>query len=798
MANWRHRRGGWGAVIRDRLYYRVIRVAWELPAAAGAVVTGYLAWGAWVSAHNPGWLDISQAWWRVGLRPGNSQAVLALVGLWIVALFLYRRPRRSLPQVVGLAAIVTMVAIGGVLGTASLIPCRGGQSGAAVAAWVLGLFVGSSPSVYPSHACPGQPPLALQVGQASCLAAILTGALAAAVLWRQPVDRLRASLVRDAIVFTGLDPMTIPLLSRLAEHRRPGSVVVIEPDGAHPLLGEARAASARILIGDPASPRVLAPVVAGGGRGRGVSYLYALREDVDDNEAVLAAAHEVLRYQRLDPERPPHLIARIDDPWRADLWRGWHYGTSSWAFQDALSAPEATACALMNQVARSGARQLVLCGDSTLALAILLELARRSWERQGLIEAAAIGRAADPDAAVPDEAEQHELALLSVDRVVLVDQRATDLRNEYFVVSPHSSGGQELQVSASPGPWQDQDRLLAVLDDTAPGDAAVVIATVPDDDDMRELTRVARLHPGVAVLVLASDGAGDGRPRFDRLHRFGRSLLVDGELPEDTWTRIARHWHECYRLSHPPAPGNPRTVTGRPWAELDEFVREDSILQLRSIMTAAVACGRRWAPRRSVVPGSFLELSDRDLEEIARAEHTRWYRRRRAAGWTAGDEHGGESGRAANSDARVSLGLVRWDSLPADTRASNIDSVRWQLAQLEELGFMPTVPEGGPPGAAGFERIGVAGTERQTGTVVAWQVSEGLVLRTRHGRALARPGDWVVEGRHGDRWPVADEEFRRSYKPRDTSRRDTLFGRLSDRPGRKPPAGDDRQAARLE
>jgi hypothetical protein len=31
------------------------------------------------------------------------------------------------------------------------------------------------------------------------------------------------------------------------------------------------------------------------------------------------------------------------------------------------------------------------------------------------------------------------------------------------------------------------------------------------------------------------------------------------------------------------------------------------------------------------------------------------------------------------------------------------------------------------------------------------------------GRAIAQPGDWVVEGRRGERWPVTDGQFRRSY-----------------------------------
>ena len=103
---------------------------------------------------------------------------------------------------------------------------------------------------------------------------------------------------------------------------------------------------------------------------------------------------------------------------------------------------------------------------------------------------------------------------------------------------------------------------------------------------------MARLHPDIPVFVLTSEGAGTTGAIFDLLHPFQRALLVDGEVPEDTWTRVARHWHECYRLSHPPGrPLTRRTLTSRPWTELDDFIRQDNILQLRSIMTAVVAAG---------------------------------------------------------------------------------------------------------------------------------------------------------------------------------------------------------------
>ena len=812
-----------GAVMAIRLGKVEVnrRAAWVLPAVLGAVVTGYLAWGAWVSAHDPKWPYASPVWWRAWLQPDSDRTLLVVIAVWLLAWLVYSWPRRLQPALVTMAAIVSMVAIGGALSTASLIPCRGGQTKTAVVAWLLGLYLGNAPSVYGQPgSCPGNPPLALQLGEVVCLAATLVGALAAAaVLWRKPVSRLRARAVSDATVFTGLDAMTMPVLQQLAMAGRPNRIIVIEPDITHPMLDEARATGARIMIGDPASERVLQPVLAGW-RGCALSYLYALRQDVQENEAVLAAAHRILRRYQPHPERQPHLIARIDDPRHANHWRGWRCGTSSQWFEDALSAPEVTASALVNEIFRIRARQLLLCGDSALALAILLELARRCWERRGLIEAAAAGHAAYPDAVDPaeiraadgaDGAAPHALAPHPLECVLLMDRRAEDLRREYLATSAHCTDGAPPQVTAQPQPWKEE--LLATLDAMVPdaaAETAVVIADALSEDGMHEAGRVARLHPGVPVFVLTSDGAGSSGAIFDLLHPFQRTLLVDGETLEDTWTRVARHWHECHRLRRPPVPGDPKTHTSRPWADLDHFIRQDNILQLRSVMTAVVARGRRWVPRRAVPSGSFIELSDHDLEEVARAEHDRWYRRRLAAGWTAAS-----NGTPAGI-ARVNARVVPWHDLPAEYRASNVEYLRSQLAQLESVGFMPIVPEGGPPEAAPFERVGVvqarqlqarrrwtrrSGDEltggpgdwrvideandertvrdpdfrtsheplggdrwRRTGTYRAWQVTEQLVLRTMEGQAIAQAGDWVVEGHRGQRWPVTDEQFRRSYK----------------------------------
>lgn len=804
------------AVIRTRLArHRVTRrAAWVPPAVFGAAVTGYLAWGAWVSAADSRWLYLTRAWWRVGLRPGNVLAPLALAGLWLVALLCYWWPRRLQPQaVVGLTTVVAMVVIGGVLTGSALTPCRGGQTEGAVAGWMLDLYVGNPPP-YPAGACQGAPPLALQFGGVISLAATLVGALAvAAVLWQGPLGRLRARLVADATVLTGLDTLTMPLLQRLAGTRRPSSIVVIEPDSSHPMLDEARATGARVMIGDPASPRILLPVLAGR-RGCALMQLYALRQDASENDAILAAANGVLDRYRPDPERQPHLVARIDDPRHADHWRGRHSRTSGLSLEDALSPLESTACALVNQIFCCRARHLLLCGDSTLALAILLELARRAWEWRELAAAAAAGRAAYPDAACLNETDGQVLAPPPVQHVVLLGRRAEDLRREYQATSPHSAVAAAPQLRTEPNPWR--ECLLAMLDEMPAAEAdetAVVVADARTDASMHPAGRVARLHPGIPLFVLTSDGAASNGAIFDRLQPFHRTFLVDGEEPEDTWTRVARHWHECFRLRQPAVPGEPRTFTGRPWAELDDFIRQDNILQVRSVMTAVVARGREWVPARAVPPGSFIELTDRDVAAVARAEHTRWYQRRLAAGRARGSRAGASAG--LTRKALVNSRAVPWADLPAGERSRSVTNLRSQLAQLEDAGFVPIVPPGGPAGAAEFRRVGtvrarrlqarrpwtrLSGDElhgdagdwrvvddsgdertvrdlefrqsheplggefwRRTGIFRAWQASEVLVLRTMEGRAIAQPGDWVVEGRRGERWPVTDGQFRRSY-----------------------------------
>lgn len=777
---------------------------WLLPAALAVAAVGLLCWGAWVYGYNPAWLSGAYSWWRPVMETNHDGTLLATVGLLTAALGLYWWPRRRDRIPIALVAVVVLVLVAAVLGTAAYVPCRGHMSTTGVTFWIFQLYVGQPPNMIyqsvgnPAANCGGTPPLALQLGQVTGLGATGIGAVAvASVLWRKPLDHLQARFAHDVTVFTGLSALTLPLLRRLAQDaRNPRSVIVIESDDKNPLLEEAKLTGARVVVGSPGSPRILRPIVSAL-RGCALDQLYALSEKVADNEAVIEEAERILsRHSKAEPDRQPHLVALVDDPRHASRWRGDRSGRSSLWFVDALSSAECTACSLVTQVLRKQPRHLLVCGDSTLTVPILVELARRAWEQAELVKAAAGSpQAADGAPALGPPSP------LPVAEVTLLDPRSPHIKREYHRSAPGTVLGSLPDLVALPVPWRDhlQERLDA-LNPAEARETAVIITECPPGSGVHEAGRVARLCPETPVFVLAASGDASGGAIFDLLHPFEPGLLIDGKVPEDTWTRVARHWHECYRLSHPVPAGDPKADARLPWSELDPFLRQDNVLQLRSVLIQTRKRGRQWVPAHLVRDGSLIELSERELTAIAAAEHTRWVNRRLAAGQAGGN-------------------VVPWEHLSPRTRADVTSHLRSQLSQLEAVGFVPVIPPGGPPKAAvrRFERIGLvravrltraltwtsqAGEQmrgepgdwrvtddegnvrtvgdpefrsshelvggdlwRRVGVYLAWPASEEMVIRTKEGNATARAGDWVVEAPGGERWPVSAGQFEWSYQP---------------------------------
>jgi hypothetical protein len=783
------------------------RYAWSFPAALAAVAIGVLCWGAWVYGYDPNWLGGAYSWWRPFLSTNQDWTLVVTLGLLLGSLGSYWWPRRGDRIPIGLIAVVVLAPVAAILGTAAYVPCRGHLSTTGVTFWIFQLYVGQPPNmVYqtvgnPLAACGGTAPLALQLAQIVGLGATGIGAItAASVLWRKPLDRLQSRFATDVTIFTGLNELSIPLLKCLAVRpsgaRRPRAIIVIEPDDKHPLLEEVKLPGVRVVIGAPDSPHILHPIISAV-RGCALTHLYALSDKVSENEAVIEQAVLIIGSCKPSRDRQPHLVALIEDPRHADRWRADHSGNWYKRFEDAVSSAETTARSLVSQVLLEKPRHVLVCGDGTLTVPILIELARRAWDQAELVTALEAGRAVNPDLVPPDAP-----SVLPVEEVTLLDLRSHDIKREYLKSAPGPVLGSLPDLVEVAADWRAE--LQTRLDRLNPAEAretAVIITAGPPGSGVHEAGRIARLRPETPVFVLAALGDARSGAIFDLMHPFEPSLLVGGAVPEDTWTRLARHWHECYRLSHPVPPGDPKAPARLPWSDLSFFLKQDNILQLRSILIEVVRHGRKWLPAHLVPEGSFIELSDAQVAQIAEAEHRRWVVRRLAAG-----ERGGN--------------VVPWNDLSDQARTEQITYLRVQLSRLEAVGFMPVIPDDGPPGAevCRFERVGLVrasrlteplswtnytgeemrgrpgdwriiddagnlrtatdrdfrasheqtadGNWRRVGTYRAWRATETMVIRTKEGNATARPGDWVVQAPSGERWPVENDQFEWSYRMR--------------------------------
>lgn len=67
--------------------------------------------------------------------------------------------------------------------------------------------------------------------------------------------------------------------------------------------------------------------------------------------------------------------------------------------------------------------------------------------------------------------------------------------------------------------------------------------------------------------------------------------------------------------------------------------------------------------------------------------------------------------------------------------------------------------DGSPESVERIRKLAISGTREIRET------AEGLVISTLEGDMLARPGDWVVKGVHGELYPVKPDIFQTTYEP---------------------------------
>ena len=111
---------------------------------------------------------------------------------------------------------------------------------------------------------------------------------------------------------------------------------------------------------------------------------------------------------------------------------------------------------------------------------------------------------------------------------------------------------------------------------------------------------------------------------------------------------------------------------------------------------------------------------------------------------------------AVTAGALVNRRVVPWTALLPEYRDAGVRQLKSQLEQLEDVGFMPIVPQGGPGEAMEFRRVGIVRARRLD---VHWPWIR------RHGdQLIGEAGDWRVRDKAGDERTVRDAEFRSTHE----------------------------------
>jgi voltage-gated potassium channel Kch len=596
---------------------------------------------------------------------------------------------RRVPEGLGPALRVVFVGIGVaslVLGYVGLRQLVGDhpELGTAVldlVYWDLQLFVLDST---PLQGARDLPP-ALQIARFTAPATTAYAVFAAAhAMLGQQARVMRARRSRGHTVVCGSEPAVVFLTRQLlADGRR---VVVIDPglaDGGS--VGSQPAAPGRALAvaGDPRDVEVLRR--AGAHRAREVM---ALTSDSAFNAEVALALGALVA----GSPSPVVCYAEVDDRdlCAALVARTLSTGDTSDLAVEFFSRHDRAARRLLERsslLAGGGdAPAVLVAGRGPLARAVVVELARR-WDRE-------VGDGGRPlpvavlDAGVTRDAVVARSPLPS--GAVTIDARPTD----------PAAVTSAAQLAVGAGASEDgTDRgcrppthVFVCLDDDAAGlrfglvvsellakhAPEIVVAVAEGTVFGRTLAGGTR-----ATGRLAGTGARAVDPaRADAarliLHNVTETVYSAEVVRQGMVDDIARAAHSAY-IATCTAAGDTVETNGSivPWDELPDDLRAANRAQAADIGRKLAAIGCAAVPR--TVGAAPFAFSDDEIEHLARLEHDRWMRERRAQGWTHG---------TPRDDARkLHPDLVDWEALSEPVRDKDRSAVRAIPDELRAAGF---------------------------------------------------------------------------------------------------------------
>lgn len=694
--------------------------------------------------------------------------------------------------------------------------------------WALGLFVGNVEGRYGSGGtgrCAAlSMPLALELARVLAIGTTFAAALSAAVtLFRAQFDRLAIWRARAVTVVVDVDEDTTSMLRAIAQNTHPRTtLVVIVSSADNPASAEARELGARVRVVSLFEPQILRALRLW----KRLDQLYLLSEDPFQNESRLQAINAAMNAFGDVRLRLP-LTVRIDDPWQAEVWRRSFLeaadgGSSNQAqnrrwVADAVGRYEITAANLVRHLTgvRDGSNPgpapdvVVLCGMVPLTFALTSEFAQVAREQDMF----ARPRVVLPERVVimadraPGFVEDHRLR----QRRMAPGQRGVTL--EALIAEPTLEA-----VAEYLGQFARRRCAVIIADPSAPEGYGTRLAQRFPNLLIYQVSTAVKTLPESSIIGClypfpVNMEIGPGAP-LDAWERAAEQIHEHYCAGRDRDERAAKRWHlldPFYKQS------NRRLVVNTLWMVEDEGHTWNT---LESPPAPALPDG--FDTLKPLEQLRVLGFNPETVSRMIDREHEDWRRFYTSAGWRYSPTRDDDRLRhdrllpwhelVARDAELIAKGIAAHDDQLFATRAqknlvSTLRSLRtlgyrstskstgqWQRFRrcgeisAKKLGYeWPWTDRNGnelmaQPGSwkvtddAGFQRsvtdeafvssyaeIG-QGRYRRTGIFRARRVAVQEVVPTDEGEAIVYPGDWVVEGTLGERWPVPADEFGRTYE----------------------------------
>jgi hypothetical protein len=535
--------------------------------------------------------------------------------------------------------------------------------------------------------CPSPAPAALHVARLAGMSALYVGlfSIGFALLTAQ-LDKARIRLARSVTAIVDVDADSRSMVTEVCKNSETNSLLALvvaqtKVDG----LRDLRTLGVRIIGANLDALESLS-------WWKKLDKLYLLSADPSANLRRVAAIN---RGMAADPRSRLPLIMRIDDPWQAESWRAQQLGTladpheapdekpngsdTRWA-ADAVGIYEITADRLLARVLTNGhPGKLIICGTTSLTLALLENLVRKRLERK-------FHRAAT-DAPPP--------------MVTLVGQDAKEYRQN------HASHQRKLGLPEDTD-WLDAvekrptvSALTLEIEKEGEGASGTAVIIVTDQNapgaDASLGTRLAVEFP--TTPIFACDSAApelqdeDVSPIVGRLRTFRLAMDRPAGQAQDAWERAARLIHERYA-----ATAKTRWEGSLPWDQLPDFFKESNRRQVRNALWMVERIGGHTWDAFGGPPDPVISADPKTQDPLQRlcaigfdrgaviamaeAEHEDWFRYYKKHHWKEGPR---------SFKDRQTPFLRNWDEVQADpdeeVRNRPFYSLESTIFSLRQLGY---------------------------------------------------------------------------------------------------------------